>query len=103
MHMKGWDIRPIMDEEVKVGEVMLKGSEIHVASSRTFRGKGLFKKREKVQAFFKALLDEKKFLTTRSLKGDSTEPFIRRLGFMKVKSDNQFNYWWLDRLPGVTL
>lgn len=103
LYLKGWDIRPIMDDDVKVGEVMLRGSEIHVAFSQTFRGKGLFKKRNKVAAFFGKLLEDKKFLTTRSMKGDSTEPFIRRLGFVKVKSDARFNYWWLDRLPGVAL
>jgi len=101
--LKGWEIRPIMDEDVLVGEVMLNGSEIHVAFSRAYRGKGLFKKRNKVAAFFGKLLDEKKFLVTKSFKGDSTESFISRLGFVKTKSDQQFNYWWLDRLPGVSL
>ena len=103
VHLKGWEIRPIMDDDIIVGEIMLHGSEIHVAFSKTFRSRGLFKKRNKVAAFFGRLLDEKKFLTTKSLKGDSTEPFIKRLGFVKTKSDARFNYWWLDRLPGVAL
>jgi hypothetical protein len=99
LYLKDCDILPIMDGDVKVGEVMMSGSEIHVAFSRTYRGNGLFKKRAKVREFFDRLLEQHKFLTTRSRKGDDTERFIRGLGFVVTNSDEHFNYWWLDRPP----
>ena len=97
--LKGWEIIPCKDGDEVVGEVMLRGSEIHVAFSRNYRGKGIFKRRDKVRAFFQSLLDQRKFLTTKSRPGDSTEPFIKKLGFVKVRTDKQFNYWWLDKAP----
>ena len=97
--LKDWEILPVMDGETQVGEVMLKASEIHIAFSRVWRGKGLFKKREKVREFFQKLLDERKFLVTRSFDGDYTEPFIRRLGFVKTHSQGNINFWWLDQAP----
>ena len=99
MHLKGWDIVPCMDGDEKVGEVMISGSEMHVAFGPAYRGRGLFKKRDKVRDFFQRLLDARGFLTTRSRIGDRTEAFIKRLGFVLCNTDGQFNYWWLDKAP----
>ena len=88
----GWDVVPIECDGVTYGEVMLQGNEIHVATCKPMS-------RRTIRAFAAKLLADKVFLTTRSLIGDASERFIRRLGFVQTNEDSQFRYWWLDELP----
>lgn len=93
----GWETRPIYVGGIYYGDVLLQGSEIHVAINPKHRLRGW--SRRVVRAFFAPLLEEKKFLTTRSEVGDNTEDFIRRLGFIQTNEDANYRYWWLDSLP----
>lgn len=93
----GWETRPIRVGGTYYGDVMLQGNEIHVAIDPKHRRRSW--SRRVVRAFFLPLLEEKKFLTTRSVPNDSTEPFIRRLGFVQTNEDANFRYWWCDSLP----
>lgn len=93
----GWETRPIVVDGVYYGDVMLQDNEIHVAISPEHRRRSW--SRRVARAFFVPLLEEKKFLTTRSVRGDCTEPFIKRLGFVQTYEDETFRYWWLDELP----
>lgn len=93
----GWDVVPIECDGVTYGEVMLQGNEIHVAVAPQYRRRGW--SRRIARAVFAKLLADKVFLTTRSLSGDASEGFIKRLGFVQTNEDEQFRYWWLDELP----
>ncbi len=93
----GWETRAIRVGGIYYGDIMLQGNEIHVAIAPEHRRRSW--SRRIARAFFAPLLEEKKFLTTRSHVGDETEPFIRRLGFVKTNEDATFRYWWLDQLP----
>jgi hypothetical protein len=93
----GWETRAILIDGVYYGDVMLQGNEIHVAIDPKHRRRSW--SRRLVQTFFLPLLAEKKFLTTRSMIGDDTEPFIRRLGFVQTNEDDRYRYWWCDSLP----
>lgn len=93
----GWEIVPIRVDGVYYGDVMLQGNEIHVAVAQDRRRRGW--SRRVARQFFTRLLAERHFLTTRSVPGDSTEPFIRRLGFVQTNEDDRYRYWWLDHLP----
>ena len=93
----GWESLPIRSGDTHYGDVMLCGSEIHIALFPEHRRRGW--SRRIVRQFCAPLLAERKFLTTRSHIGDETEPFIRRLGFVQTNEDSQFRYWWLDSLP----
>ena len=73
----GWEILPIEVGGIYYGDVMLQGNEIHVAILPRYRRRGW--SRRVVRAFFESLLAKKVFLTTRSVPGDETEPFIERL------------------------
>jgi hypothetical protein len=93
----GWTTRPIVVDGVRYGDVMMQGNEIHVAVDPEHRRRDW--SRRIARTFFTELLDEFKFLVTRSIPGDDTEPFIRRLGFVQTNEDSQFRYWWLNTPP----
>jgi hypothetical protein len=93
----GWETRAIRVDGVYYGDVMLQGNEIHVAIAPQYRRRGW--SRRIARTFFTELLAEKHFLTTRSMIGDDTEPFIKRLGFVQTNEDDRYRYWWLDVLP----
>jgi hypothetical protein len=98
--LKGWEIVHIVFGDQTVGEVMLKGSEVHLALSRAWRGKALLHRAE-FSAFVAGLLDARKFLVTRTRReGDRVgNKLARVLGFVQTHSDDRFNYWWLDTPP----
>lgn len=93
----GWETRPIEWAGVHYGDIMLQGNEIHVAISPDHRLRCWSRRR--VRQFVAGLLSEKHFLTTRSVPGDDTELFIRRLGFVLTNEDENYRWWWLDWLP----
>jgi len=94
---QGWETKPIECDGVYYGDVMMQGNEIHVAVAPEYRRRGW--SRRIARHVFAKLLETHKFLVTRSVPGDETEPFIRRLGFVQTNEDAQFRYWWLDSLP----
>lgn len=93
----GWETRPIECDGVHYGDVMLQGSEIHFAVFPEYRRRGW--SRRVARTVLGKLLEERKFLTTRSEPGDATESIIRRLGFVQTNEDANYRYWWLDTLP----
>ena len=93
----GWETLPIVFDGIHYGDVMLQGNEIHMAVVPQHRCRGWSRRR--ARQFLGGLIKEKVFLTTRSMVGDSTEPFLQRLGFVKTNEDATFRYWWMDDLP----
>ena len=96
--LKNWELRPFPATGEKMGEIILRGCEIHFALSKNWRNR--FIPRKTIRDYFSALLKEKKFLVTRHRKGDvKNEEFDRRLGFVKTREDDKFSYWWLNEAP----
>jgi hypothetical protein len=94
---EGWESVPVEVDGAHYGDVMLSGSEIHIALFPEYRRR--VRSRRVIHDTLRPLLAARKFLTTRSHVGDETEPFIKRLGFVQTNEDEQFRYWWLDSLP----
>lgn len=81
-----------------VATLLRKGTEVHFAISKAYRGKTI--NRRRTREFLQPVLDEHGFLTTRLLhdrKGQ--QRFIERIGFKKTWSDARFNYFMLTDLP----
>ena len=81
-----------------VATLLKKGTEVHFAIDKKYRGKTI--NRRRLREFLRPALEERGYLTTRLLldrKGQ--QRFIERLGFKKTWSDGQCNYFILTELP----
>lgn len=93
--LMGWDIIPIEDKGIKVGEVMVMNNEVHMALYPSERNKA--GRRGLLFKYVNKLLDEKGFLVTRLFKGDTYKRKIEMIGFKFTHSDNEFDYYWLNK------
>jgi hypothetical protein len=90
----GWEIRPMMKDATQVGEIMIQNNEMHFALEKSFRkrmGRGKFFKE-----LLEKLLAEKGFIVTKLFVNDSMKPLIELMGFKKIRSDGEFDYFWFD-------
>lgn len=90
----GWDIRPVLNGEYQVGEVMLKENEIHVAIYPQYQlklGRGKL-----LNETLDALLKEKGFLVTKLIKNDRYRKQIERMGFAFTHGDEKYDYFWMN-------
>lgn len=81
-----------------VATLLRKGTEVHFAISKQYRGKTI--NRRRTREFLRPVLEEYGFLTTRLLhdrKGQ--QRFIERIGFKKTWSDDKCHYYMLTDLP----
>lgn len=92
--LQGWEIRPIEFNGIKIGEIMLKENEVHMALDKTERNK--LGRRGVLKKYIKELLEEKKFLVTRLFKHDKYIKKIQNIGFTLTHSDNDYHYFWLN-------
>jgi hypothetical protein len=90
----GWEIRPMMKDKTQVGEIMIQNNEMHFALNESFR------KRMGRGKYFKKLLDEllaeKGFIVTKLFVKDKMQPLIELMGFKKIRTDGEFDYFWFD-------
>jgi hypothetical protein len=90
----GWEIRPMMRDETQVGEIMIQNNEMHFALDKSFRkrmGRGKYFNR-----LLDELLKEKGFIVTKLWVNDKMTKLIELMGFKKIRTDGEFNYFWLD-------
>lgn len=93
--LKGWDIRPIIHNGVQIGEMMVKNNEVHFALDEEHRlTMGRVKLLRKV---FAELFDEFDFLITKMFKGDPYTPLVESFGFQKIKEDDTFDLFWMNK------
>jgi len=97
--LSAWEIIELKNQGRVVGEVMKSGKEIHVALDTAYRhGRGF--SRKNIIDVLGRLLAEETFLVTKLARGDENHGrFAKRLGFEKVRSDEDFDYYWLGSSP----
>jgi hypothetical protein len=93
----GWELRPIENDGVQVGEIMLKENEVHMAMDKLERNRS--GRRALLYGYINALLKERGFLVTRLFRNDKYKTKIERLGFKQTHSDGQYDYFWLNAEP----
>lgn len=93
-----WEVVPAEVDGQHVATAILKGPEIHFALVPGWRPQVCY--RGAIKAFLGPLLERYGFLTTRVLFGRTAQKaFIRRLGFEKTWSDENFEYYMLGSVP----
>lgn len=95
--LSGWELRPIENNGVVIGEIMLSENEVHMALNYSEQKKT--GRRGLLYKYINALLDEKGFLVTRLFKGDPYKRKIERLGFTLTHSDSSYDYFWMNAKP----
>lgn len=93
--LKGWDIRPIVMGNTQIGEIMVLNNEVHFALNPDFRlTMGRVRLLRKV---FTELFDEFDFLITKMFRGDRYIELVTWFGFQKIKEDDTFEYFWMNK------
>jgi hypothetical protein len=91
----GWEIRPMMNGDSQVGEIMIQNNEMHFALVESFRkrmGRGKLFKR-----LLNELATEKGFIVTKLYSNDSKmRPLLELMGFKKTNTDQEYDYFWYD-------
>jgi hypothetical protein len=91
----GWEIRPLMQGDTQVGELMIQNNEVHIALHESFRkriGRVQFMRKQ-----ISSLLAEKGFVVTKLFANDTKmKPLLELMGFRKTNTDGEFDYFWLD-------
>ncbi|HYN54414.1 MAG TPA: hypothetical protein VES38_06890 [Methylotenera sp.] len=90
----GWELRPMMQDKRQVGEIMIQNNEAHFALDKSFRkrmGRGKLFGR-----LLDDLLSEKGFIVTKLFINDKMKALIELMGFRKIRTDGEFDYFWLD-------
>ncbi len=79
--LKDWTLNPIEKDGKLAAVVMVKGNEIHVASSDVYRGKWL--SRKVIKDMLGKILNEYDYaVTSVSYSNESGKAFVERLGFV---------------------
>lgn len=93
-----WEVVPAEANGQHVATAILKGPEIHFAVGPCWNPR--LCQRGALQEFLRPLFDRHGFLTTRiEFSRTAQKAFIRRLGFEKTWSDENFEYYMLGSVP----
>jgi hypothetical protein len=90
------EVRGFVGDE-RVATAYLRGSEVHFIVDVAWRCKAIQK--DRLITFLKDLLDQAGYLTTRVQRDRYAQArFVRRLGFTKTWSDDNFDYFFLGSI-----
>ena len=92
--LNGWEIRPIENNGVQVGEMIVKENEVHVALD--FKHRLKLGRKNILKNTLDPLLKEKGFLVTKLMKNCKYRSQIEKIGFVFTKSDDNYNYFWMN-------
>jgi uncharacterized protein YacL (UPF0231 family) len=91
----GWEIRPMLNGDTQVGEIMIQNNEMHFALHESFRkrmGRGKLFKR-----LLNELAREKGFIVTKLNANDKKmKPLLELMGFKQINTDHEYDYFWYD-------
>jgi len=100
--VEGWDFIDMELNGVKYGELMVQNNEVHFALVEDKRLK--LGKKQLMKSVFNDLFKDRDFLVTALFKGDKKRTkLIEFFGFTKTHSDDQRNYFWLNKEDCVCL
>ena len=93
-----WDAHPVYRKGELAGIGITNGPEIHFVTAPEWRGRLMT--RRIIRDFLEPLLLEHNYLVTRVLTENTTSPeFLKRLGFVMVLSNLDYDTYVLSDLP----
>lgn len=93
--LQAWDVKPIFNNGLQVGEYMMQQNEVHFALHQDYRLK--LGRIRLMRTLLSELLDKHGFLITRLFKNDKYIKLIEYVGFKKTHEDANYIYFWLDK------